>query len=105
MAKLVSANARTGKQLRVLNLFAYTGGSTLACARAGVTTGEFLDGVEYFGDGATTHSVVMRSKTGSIRSISDAAAARPNAPEAPVTMIFIPPSSRAALAAGIVIRY
>jgi fructose-1,6-bisphosphatase II len=38
-------------------------------AATGVTTGEFLDGVEYFGDGATTHSVVMRSKTGSIRSI------------------------------------
>ncbi len=38
-------------------------------AATGVTTGEYLDGVEYFGDGATTHSVVMRSKTGSVRSI------------------------------------
>ena len=38
-------------------------------AATGVTTGEFLQGVEYFGDGARTHSVVMRSKTGSVRSM------------------------------------
>lgn len=38
-------------------------------AATGVTTGEFLHGVEFFGDGARTHSVVMRSKTGSVRSM------------------------------------
>jgi fructose-1,6-bisphosphatase II len=38
-------------------------------AATGVTTGEFLQGVEFFGDGARTHSVVMRSKTGSVRSM------------------------------------
>ncbi len=36
-------------------------------AATGVTDGELLEGVEFFGDGAVTHSVVMRSKTGSIR--------------------------------------
>ena len=39
-------------------------------AATGVTTGEFLDGVEFFGDGAVTHSVVMRSKTGSVREMT-----------------------------------
>ncbi|MDF1594944.1 MAG: class II fructose-bisphosphatase [Acidimicrobiia bacterium] len=36
-------------------------------AATGVTGGEFLRGVEFFADGARTHSVVMRSKTGSVR--------------------------------------
>ncbi|MFZ0492666.1 MAG: class II fructose-bisphosphatase [Acidimicrobiia bacterium] len=36
-------------------------------AATGVTDGELLDGVHFFADGATTHSVVMRSKTGAVR--------------------------------------
>jgi fructose-1,6-bisphosphatase II len=36
-------------------------------AATGVTGGEYLRGVDFYGDGATTHSVIMRSKTGSIR--------------------------------------
>jgi 23S rRNA (cytosine1962-C5)-methyltransferase len=35
MAKLVSERTKSGAELKVLNLFAYTGGSSLACARAG----------------------------------------------------------------------
>jgi fructose-1,6-bisphosphatase class II len=38
-------------------------------AATGVTNGEFLKGVRFFGGGATTHSVVMRSETGTIRYI------------------------------------
>lgn len=38
-------------------------------AATGVTTGDFLHGVRFFGTGADTHSVVMRSKTGTIRYI------------------------------------
>jgi fructose-1,6-bisphosphatase II len=38
-------------------------------AATGVTDGEFLRGADFFGSGATTHSVVMRSKTGTIRFI------------------------------------
>ena len=35
----------------------------------GITDGELLDGVRYKAGGATTHSLVMRSKSGTIRSI------------------------------------
>ncbi|MBI2083007.1 MAG: class II fructose-bisphosphatase [Deltaproteobacteria bacterium] len=38
-------------------------------AATGVTTGDFLKGVRFFGGGAETHSVVMRSKSGTIRFI------------------------------------
>lgn len=36
-------------------------------AATGVTTGDFLKGVRYFGGGAKTHSLVMRSKSGTVR--------------------------------------
>ena len=36
-------------------------------AATGVTTGAMLRGVRRFGDGAITHSVVMRSKSGTVR--------------------------------------
>ncbi len=35
----------------------------------GITDGELMQGVRYRGDGATTHSLVMRSRSGTIRSI------------------------------------
>ena len=35
----------------------------------GVTNGSYLDGVRYYGGGAHTHSIVMRSETGTIREI------------------------------------
>jgi fructose-1,6-bisphosphatase II len=38
-------------------------------AATGITDGELLDGVQYFGDGARTHSLVMRSKSGTVREI------------------------------------
>jgi fructose-1,6-bisphosphatase II len=38
-------------------------------AATGVTTGDFLRGVRFFGSGCETHSVVMRSKTGTVRFI------------------------------------
>jgi fructose-1,6-bisphosphatase II len=36
-------------------------------AATGVTTGELLDGVDFYGDHARTHTLVMRSKTGTVR--------------------------------------
>jgi fructose-1,6-bisphosphatase II / sedoheptulose-1,7-bisphosphatase len=36
-------------------------------AATGVTTGPMLRGVRHFGSGAVTHSIVMRSKTGTVR--------------------------------------
>ena len=38
-------------------------------AATGITDGELLDGVQYFGDGARTHSLVMRSKSGTVREV------------------------------------
>ena len=38
-------------------------------AATGITRGELLDGVKYFGSGARTSSIVMRSKSGTIRRI------------------------------------
>ena len=38
-------------------------------AATGVTTGDFLKGVRFFGGGAVTNSVVMRSKSGTVRYI------------------------------------
>ncbi len=43
-------------------------GKVLFCA-TGVTQGTFLDGVRFFRGGARTHSVVMRSETGTVRYI------------------------------------
>ena len=36
-------------------------------AATGVTTGPMLRGVRWFGGGAVTHSIVMRSKSGTVR--------------------------------------
>jgi fructose-1,6-bisphosphatase II / sedoheptulose-1,7-bisphosphatase len=43
-------------------------GHVMFCA-TGVTDGSMLRGVKYFGGGATTHSMVMRSETGTVRFI------------------------------------
>lgn len=38
-------------------------------AVTGITDGELVEGVKYFGTGATTHSLVMRAKSGTVREI------------------------------------
>ena len=38
-------------------------------AVTGITDGELVDGVKYFGEGAYTHSLVMRSMSGTVREI------------------------------------
>lgn len=45
-----------------------TGDNNFFCA-TGITDGELLEGVRYTPDGPTTHSIVMRSKSGTIREI------------------------------------
>jgi len=42
-------------------------GDEVFLAATGITSGEFLRGVHYFGQGATTHSIVMRSASGTVR--------------------------------------
>jgi len=44
-------------------------GENVFFAATGITPGEFLRGVEYYGGGAATHSVVMRSASGTVRYI------------------------------------
>lgn len=44
-------------------------GNVMFCA-TGVTTGTFLDGVKFLGGRARTHSVVMRSQSGTVRYIT-----------------------------------
>jgi len=53
---------------RVLRLQDLAGGDVMFAA-TGVTNGDFLRGVRYTGDGARTHSVVMRSRSGTVRYI------------------------------------
>jgi fructose-1,6-bisphosphatase II len=44
-------------------------GENVFFAATGITSGEFLRGVEYYSGGAATHSVVMRSASGTVRYI------------------------------------
>jgi fructose-1,6-bisphosphatase II len=44
-------------------------GNNAFFAATGITDGELLDGVKYYGDGARTHSLVMRSKSGTVREV------------------------------------
>ncbi len=52
---------------QVLSINELVRGNNVFFAATGITDGELLDGVRYFGGGAKTHSVVMRSKSGTIR--------------------------------------
>lgn len=45
------------------------GSDVVFFAATGITPGEFLGGVEFFGGGARTHSVVMRAASGTVRYI------------------------------------
>jgi fructose-1,6-bisphosphatase II len=45
------------------------GGESVFFAATGITSGELLEGVHYAAHGATTHSLVMRSKSGTVRFI------------------------------------
>ncbi|HEX3908499.1 MAG TPA: class II fructose-bisphosphatase [Mycobacteriales bacterium] len=54
---------------RVLSTDDLVRGDNVFFVATGVTDGELLEGVRYRAGGATTHSLVMRSKSGTIRSI------------------------------------
>jgi fructose-1,6-bisphosphatase II len=47
-------------------------GGNVMVAVTGVTNGDFLKGVRFTGDGARSHSLVTRSKTGTIRLVETA---------------------------------
>jgi len=52
---------------RVMSITDLVDGENVNFAATGITDGELLNGVDFHGNGAVTHSVMMRSKTGSIR--------------------------------------
>lgn len=54
---------------RVLNTDDLVKSDNVFFAATGITDGELVRGVRYVAGGATTHSVVMRSKSGTVRSI------------------------------------
>jgi fructose-1,6-bisphosphatase II len=54
---------------QVLTTDDLVGGDDVFFAATGVTDGDLLQGVRYRGDGATTESLVMRAKSGTIRRI------------------------------------
>lgn len=54
---------------KVLTTEDLVAGDNVFFAATGITDGELLDGVKYTGGGARTHSLVMRSKSGTVREI------------------------------------
>jgi fructose-1,6-bisphosphatase II len=54
---------------RILTLSDLVSGEEIFFAATGISDGDLLKGVRYRGDGASTESLVMRSKTGTIRKI------------------------------------
>ena len=54
---------------RVLRTDDLVAGEDVFFAATGITDGDLLQGVRYWGDGASTQSLVMRSKSGTIRKI------------------------------------
>ncbi|HEV2107535.1 MAG TPA: class II fructose-bisphosphatase [Thermomicrobiales bacterium] len=54
---------------QVLGLDDLVNSDNVFFAATGITDGELLRGVHYFGDGATTESLVMRSRSGTVRRI------------------------------------
>ncbi len=54
---------------RVLNTEDLVSGENVFFCATGVTDGDLLKGVRFFGGGCTTHSIVMRSKSGTVRMI------------------------------------
>lgn len=54
---------------QILRLEDLVKGDDVIFAATGITDGDLLRGVRYFGNGAKTHSIVMRSKTGTVRFI------------------------------------
>lgn len=54
---------------RVLTTDELVTGNDVFFVATGITDGELMQGVRYSGEGATTHSLVMRSRSGTIRNI------------------------------------
>ncbi|MBN1658231.1 MAG: class II fructose-bisphosphatase [Anaerolineae bacterium] len=65
-ARAIEAGIEAEKVLTISDLVK---GNNVFFSATGITNGELLDGVRYFGGGARTHSIVMRSRSGTVRFI------------------------------------
>ncbi len=54
---------------RILNTGDLVSGDNIFFCATGITDGEIMEGVRYTPEGPTTHSIVMRSKSGTIREV------------------------------------
>jgi fructose-1,6-bisphosphatase II len=54
---------------QVLTIDDLVKGDNVFFSATGITDGELLEGVRYFSGGAETHTLVMRSKSGTVRSV------------------------------------
>ena len=61
------AEARAIDVTKVYQIADLCRGENIFVSATGITDGEFLRGVRYYAGGATTHSVVMRSASGTTR--------------------------------------
>ncbi len=68
-AERAQAEATGADLSKVLSLNDLVSSDDVYFAATGITDGELLQGVHYFGSGATTHSIVMRGRTGTVRRI------------------------------------
>jgi fructose-1,6-bisphosphatase II len=55
---------------RVLHIDDLVSGDNVFFSATGITDGELLKGVRFFGNGATTETLVMRSKSGTVRRVA-----------------------------------
>ena len=55
---------------RVLHINDLVAGDNVFFSATGITDGELLKGVRFFGNGATTETLVMRSKSGTVRRVA-----------------------------------
>ena len=65
-ASLVEAGTDLQEILDVISL---VGSEDTFFAATGISGGTFLAGVDYTGDGAITHSLVMRGRSGTVRHV------------------------------------
>jgi fructose-1,6-bisphosphatase II len=68
-AEAAKARAQGYELQKVLTIDDLVRSNDVFFAATGITDGELLDGVKYFGTGARTHSLVMRARTGTVREI------------------------------------
>ncbi len=68
-AEAVAARSQGYDLDRILETDDLVSGDDVFFALTGITDGELVEGVKYFGGGARTHSLVMRGRTGTVREI------------------------------------